>query len=161
MLLDISHLVEPHILLYDENDALIPEASDSQPTGAGSWFVKLYKAAWSQIQNRYQDDRENLWSFMPELVKGDQSVQNVRSRILRVPVGWGGSNDNDVENKEEVGRLLGESMIETSDVYRPLISGSGVTDDEIARWTEEMAADVKDLRIKAYMRFAYCTATIQ
>ena len=139
--------------LYDENGTLIPEVSDNQPVGSGSWFVKLYNRMWSQLHVRFKDDRQNIWSLMLELVKGTHTVKELQTRVVQVPTGWGGTDDN-LENKEELGRLMGEDLVEVSEAFRPIIYANGVTDDEVTRWIEEAAADFKDLRIKAYIRFS-------
>jgi len=142
--------------MYDDKKEPVNRGYEGQKPGTGSWFAR--------ITGEHQDRNQTMADYppspgysIPKWLSTDDRLGDAMSRKVFTPIGWPGANDNDIENREEVGKLMGENCLEITKAFRPSLLKAGVSEREIDLWIAENEVDVLRTRIKIYTQWHYCT----
>ena len=151
--------MEPETGVFDEHLKRMPEAQDLLP-GSGSWFSRMV----GEINRRYAaqqvvtDFPMGPWASLAKWMGANKTLENLRINGQYVPISWPGEEHIALQNREEVGRLMGQNVIDLVNAWRPTILKGGVSDAEVDYWITETTAEMDGPRVKSYFRYHYFTA---
>lgn len=91
---------------------------------------------------------------------GESDITDIETRTISLPYNWEGPAGNDIENREEVGRMMGENAPKLLSAWRPAMLSFGIPEEEVNHWIKEAEVDLATLRYKVYMDVYYWTVKI-
>ena len=151
--------VEVETGVFDQRLERLPEAQDLLP-GSGSWFCRLLKETnrYFAAQHAVTDYPEGPWSSIEKWMNACKTLEGLRTNNQFVPIGWPGDEHVLIQNRDEVGRLMGLNAIDVANALRPTLLKGGVSEVKADYWIRENAADMVGPRLKSYLKFHYFTA---
>jgi hypothetical protein len=155
-------LVDCDMNIYNEKGESATPALPGQELGAGSWFASLVKEFVSRVgKDRPADYPPGPCFKMTDYLKAEPSLDLVQTRAVGIPINWEGPPDNDLENAEEVGSLMGESWPQSVQSWRPTCISLGISPEDFDFWQKGIEADFNTGRVKIYTKYHFWAAEVK
>ena len=147
--------------IFNEDRRLAVRARKGQ-NPPGSWLARILGEFMDRFgATRTADYPPGPCSKITGYLLAEPSLADIKTRVIALPHGWAGPEDNDMENKEEVGRIGRINTIELCSTWRPALLSLGVPAEEYDEWAEEFKIDVENLRCKTYVNLHLWSATVR
>ena len=148
--------------VFNEDRVPAIRARKNQGPILGSWIARILGEVMDRMgATRPADYPPGPCAKMMGYLSAERSLVEIQTRVIALPHGWAGPEDNDMENKEEVGRIGKINMFELCSATRPTLLSQGVLASEYDDWVEEFKIDVQTLRCKTYVNLHIWSATVR
>lgn len=147
--------------LYNEKGEPAVKASSDTEDGAGSWIARIISEFFSRVgKTRPADYPEGPCAKIPGYLASEPKLKDIQTRVISIPFNWEGPAGNDMENQEEVGRMMGVNAYKLFLAWRPAMLSFGIPEAEVDQWIKEAEVDLATLRYKVYMNVHYWTGSV-
>jgi hypothetical protein len=147
--------------VLDEHMRPVDWTSHGQVPIQRVWFSHIQQKFHTHAGKDHVDFPIGTWYYTPRRLKANPRITEVKTRVLYLPFGWPGNESSDIDNREEVGQLMGQNAIALAQAWRPKLIAAGFPEDDVNLWAREAEIDISQLRVKVYGTVHIFTARVE
>ncbi|KAF8604634.1 S-adenosyl-L-methionine-dependent methyltransferase [Ceratobasidium sp. AG-I] len=120
---------------------------------------KLFAEAEARIPAPHGRDKDKSnTNFLEKWLLQQEGVQDVKTEVLYIPVGWTGSSEF-CKEPAAAGQLMVDNMTDFLGSWNPLFLSMGVPEDEVNTWVTEAREQLAHPdKLRAYTRWTFACA---
>ncbi|KAG8908667.1 hypothetical protein FRC01_007314, partial [Tulasnella sp. 417] len=147
--------VDCDMIMYNENQEPFPAANEGEP--GFSWMDFVINTGVRAILNRSPGAKAylNTSKWIKEMGETDFPWDESGERVVWVPLGpWTKELQGDRVNRREfiAAQLIQEDFASIGRTLRPALVASGNPVETVDRWIREQEAEVREMKVKIYMK---------
>ncbi|KAG9048337.1 hypothetical protein FS837_000209 [Tulasnella sp. UAMH 9824] len=147
--------VDCDMLLYTENQEPFPPAQEGEP--GFSWLNFVTGSGVQALANRNPGAKafQNTSNWIKEMGENGCPWEESGERAVWIPLGpWTEELQGDRVKRSEfiAAKLMQEDFTSIGASLRPILVASGNSEEEVDRWLREQVAEVREMRVKTYVK---------
>jgi len=141
-------------VVHNENKKPAQPAADGVDNEGRSWLARWMLEMRSRMTRNFQNPVMSAGAELFRWLQDDGHLKVLERKTYFCPVNWDG---DEIESGHELGQLWAVNAIQVVEAGRPLFLGTGLPNDVLENWVQNIRAEVDGPKVRVYFPlYAVC-----